>query len=62
MSNFCIALFLFIYFLQQASIIVVSTKGEKLIVELKEWKEGKLEHFEQDSMVGPNCKQQNHRS
>lgn len=34
MNNFCIALFLFI-FLQQAGIIVVSTKGEQLILELR---------------------------
>lgn len=62
MNNFCIALFLLIYFLKQAGIIVVSTTGEKLIVELKEWKEGEWKHFEQDFMVGPNCKQQNHQS
>ena len=33
MNNFCIALFLFYFFLQQAGIIDVSTNGEQLILE-----------------------------
>lgn len=42
--------FLIFIFLQQAGIIVVTTKGEKLMVELKDWNKCVQEHFEHDSM------------